>query len=81
MCVVSGENTEPIVMTIPPGSTTTVQVAGRNADFLVSATNEEGQPCGVITQDVLQGLPQQGTQDFQLGPSAIPSSLYCEPKV
>lgn len=73
----SGDDTEPIVMTIPPGDPQTVRVSGRNAHFLTSSTNELGQPCGIVTQDILQGLPSHDGLGIQLGPSAIPSSLYC----
>lgn len=77
---ISAENTEPDVGTVPPGGPREVKVTGRSAQFLTSPTNELGQPCGVVTQDVLQGEPQDGSDDFQLGPSSMPASLYCTPR-
>lgn len=77
---ISAENTEPDVGTVPPGGPREVKVTGRSARFLTSPTNELGQPCGVVTQDVLQGEPQDGSDDFQLGPSSMPASLYCTPR-
>ncbi len=73
----SGDYTEPPVMTIPPGSPQKVSVTGSNIHFLTSSTNELGQPCGVITQDILQGIPEGDGHYFRIGPSSIPSSLYC----
>lgn len=74
----SGDDTEPLVMTIPPGNTQTVQVSGTNPHFLTSATNEYGAPCGIVIQDVFQGQQHTGSGVDDLGPSTIPSSLYCE---
>ena len=78
----AGEDTDPIVLTIPPGDfvPTALHTAGLSAQALNSGTTLNGQPCGQIFQDPLQGLVA-GVGDsgasLSILPSAIPSSLYC----
>jgi hypothetical protein len=82
---VAGEDTDPIVLTVPPGTFYEVGLGGSNEASGVSLNRGlsfDGQPCGTVFQDPLQGLPVSGAGDSNIAvrvlPSAIPSGLYCD---
>ena len=67
---------------IPPGDFVTVSLkgAGLNPASLNRGDSLNGQACGVIFQDALQGIVagdgSSGSR-VQILPSSVPSSLYC----
>jgi hypothetical protein len=81
----AGVGSDAIVLTVPPGQFVEVTLSGSDPGTGLSLNrglSVDGQKCGVIFQDPLQGLPSPGLTNGQNSmvrvlPSAVPASLYC----
>lgn len=77
---VSAANTDPVVLTIPPGKVQAVVIAGNGASSITKASDDNG-PCGVVSLDPFQATGFALENPF-LRPGTMPVSAYCtEPAV
>eukprot|EP00041_Stephanoeca_diplocostata_P022797 m.546801 g.546801 ORF g.546801 m.546801 type:complete len:400 (-) comp22155_c0_seq30:660-1859(-) len=72
---VSAANTDPVVLTIPPGKVQTVVIAGNGASSITKASDDNG-PCGVVSLDPFQATGFALEKPF-LRPGTMPVSAYC----
>jgi hypothetical protein len=72
---ISAADTDPVVLTIPPGPTETVVIAGNPASTATQSSNDGG-PCGVVSLDPFQASGYALQSPF-LRPGAMPISAYC----
>lgn len=73
---VSAPNTDPVVMTIPPGKKVDVILSGNKASTATKSSNDDG-PCGVVALDPFQSSGYSQESPF-LRPGTMPISAYCQ---